>query len=75
MQENRWTHWSNLTTSSIIANEVKGGMARWLCHLWDNLVFESPLEEKGNFLMKILILMTQQKTLHLRDGETLPSGF
>lgn len=28
MQENRWTHWSNLTTSSIIANEVKGGMVR-----------------------------------------------
>lgn len=43
MQENRWAHWSNLTTSSIIANEVKGGMAKWLCHLWDNLVFESPL--------------------------------
>lgn len=33
------------------------------------------LEGKGNFLMKILILMTQQKTLHLLDGETHPSGF
>jgi hypothetical protein len=28
MQENRRAHWSNLTTSQIIANEVKGAMAR-----------------------------------------------
>ena len=54
MQENRWADWSNLTTSSIIANEVKGSMARRLCHLWDNLVFESPLtkqpQEAGGIL-------------------------
>ncbi|GCE10957.1 hypothetical protein KTT_08160 [Tengunoibacter tsumagoiensis] len=42
MQENWWTHWSNPTTSSIIANEVKSGMASWPYHFWDNLVFESP---------------------------------
>jgi hypothetical protein len=46
MQENRWAYRSNLTTSSIIANQVKGGMARLLYHLWDNSVFESPLTTK-----------------------------
>lgn len=54
MQENRWAYRSNLTTSSIIANEVKGGMARWLDHLWDNSVFENSLtkqpQEAGGML-------------------------